>query len=306
MAVLDPHHLQATTGAWRQLRGDRWALMGAALVAGFVLLAALAPLLTALSHTDPYTYDIEALDTAGVPTGMFGGVSGAHWLGVEPQTGRDLFAILAYGARTSLLVGLGATTVSVAVGTVVGIVAGYTGGFADVLLSRFTDLMLAFPSLIFMIALGAIVPSSFPKPLFIVLVIGAFGWPSVARVVRGLTLTLRTRDFVLAARAIGAPTSRILRAEIWPNLASSVTVLATMAVPGAITAEAALSFLGIGVTPPTPSWGRTIANAVSWIQVDPWYLLAPGAALFLLTLGFNMLGDGLRDAYDPRVSGSRG
>lgn len=307
MSSLDPHALPETAaaprGAWRQLTRDRWALSGGMITLVFVLLAMLAPLLVRITHNTPYAYDIDALDPSGVPRGSFGGADAHHWFGVEPQNGRDLFAIVAYGARTSLSVAIGATVVSVVLGTILGVLAGYTGGVVDALLSRFTDLMLAFPSLIFMIALGALVPDAFPKQVFIVLVIGGFGWPSLARVVRGLTLTLRTRTFVVASHAMGAPPLHILRTAILPNLASAVIVIATMSIPGAITAEAALSFLGIGVPPPTPSWGRAIASAVGWIRVDPWFLLAPGAALFLVTLGFNMLGDGLRDAFDPRTSG---
>jgi peptide/nickel transport system permease protein len=310
MSSLDPRDLPGATippgGALRRLLSDRWAVAGAVIVLGFVLLAVFAPLLTGITHHDPYTYDVDALSPSGVPLGGLGGVSGSHWLGVEPQTGRDLFAIVAYGARTSLLVGLGATAVAVVLGTTLGVLAGFRGGVVDLLLSRFTDLMIAFPSLIFMIALGALVPTSFPKQLFMILVIGVFGWPSLARVARGQTLALRNRAFVVAADAIGARPGHILRTQILPNLASTITVIATMSIPGAITTEAALSFLGIGVPPPTPSWGRAISSAVAWIHVDPSYLLAPGLALFLVTLALNLLGDGLRDAFDPRLARRHG
>jgi len=289
----------------RRLLSDRWAVAGAVVAIAFVLMAVFAPALTAITHNDPYTYDIPALNPSGVPLGHFGGVSGKHWLGVEPATGRDLFAIVAYGARTSLLVGLGATVLSVVIGTTLGVIAGYRGGIVDTLLSRFTDLMIAFPSLIFMIALGALVPSSFPKQLFMILVIGVFGWPQMARVTRGQTIALRGRTFVVASEAIGARPGHVLRTGILPNLASTVTVIATMSIPAAITTEAALSFLGIGVPPPTPSWGRAISSAISWVNVDPWYLIAPGGALFLVTLALNAFGDGLRDAFDPRLGGGR-
>ena len=269
----------------------------------FVLLAVFAPLVTAINGADPYTYDIRSLDPSGVPLGPFGGISWRHWLGVEPQTGRDLFAIVAYGARTSLLVGLGATIVAIVIGTVVGIVAGFFPGAVDTTLSRFTDVMLAFPSLIFMVSLSALVPTAFPKQLFMMLVIGGFSWPSLARVTRGQTLALRNRAFVVAAEAVGAGPGHILRTEILPNLASTITVIATMSIPAAVTTEAALSFLGIGVPPPTPSWGRIISSAVGWVQVDPWYLLSAGLALVTVTLALNVFGDGLRDALDPRLQG---
>jgi peptide/nickel transport system permease protein len=188
---------------------------------------------------------------------------------------------------------------------VLGVIAGYSGGVVDTLLSRFTDLTLAFPQLIFMISLASLVPSSFPKQYFMILVIGMFGWPSVARIVRGQTKVLRNRSFVVAARAVGASPVHILFTEILPNLGSTITVIATMLIPGAIGTEAALSFLGIGVPPPTPSWGREIASAIGWVSVDPWYVAAPGLALFLVTLSLNAFGDGLRDALDPRMTGLR-
>lgn len=287
----------------RRLLGDPWAVAGGTVALLFVLLAVFAPLVTAINGADPYTYDIRALTSSGVPMGRLGGVSFHHWFGVEPQTGRDLFAIMAYGARTSLLVGLGATVVAIVIGTIVGIVAGFFPGAVDTTLSRFTDVMLAFPSLIFMLSLSALVPTTFPKQLFMILVIGGFSWPSLARITRGQTLALRNRAFVVAAEAVGATPGHILRTEILPNLASTITVVATMSIPAAVTTEAALSFLGIGVPPPTPSWGRVISSAVGWVQVDPWYLLSAGLPLIAVTLALNVFGDGLRDALDPRLLG---
>lgn len=296
---------RGTNSTWSRLARDRWAVAGGVVALLYVALAVFAPLVTAITGNDPYTYHIQALDESGVPLGSLGGVSARHWLGVEPQTGRDLFAIVAFGARTSLLVGLGATLFAVALGTLIGVTAGFFPGVIDTALSRFTDLMLAFPSLIFMIALGAIVPTQFPKQLFMMLVIGLFSWPSLARITRGQTLALRNRSFVVAAEAVGARSGHILRFEILPNLASTITVVATMSIPAAVTTEAALSFLGVGVPPPTPSWGRAIASAVGWVQVDPWCLLAAGSSLVIVTLALNVFGDGLRDALDPRLEGGR-
>lgn len=289
----------------RRLLHDRAATVGGGLVLFFILVAALAPVITMISGHGPYEYDLEALDETTAPAGFGGGISRDHWFGVEPLTGRDLFAVVVYGARTSILVGVAATIVSVFLGVVIGIIAGYFGGWVDRILSRTTDVVFGFPGLIFMIALGAIVPPSFPKSMLIILVIGFFGWPSIARVVRGQTLALKERNYVVAAEASGAGSFSILFGELLPNLAATIIVFATISIPGKIGAEAALSFLGVGVPPPTPAWGRSIGEAISWVQTDPMFLVFPGAALFLATLGFNLFGDGLRDALDPKSESLR-
>lgn len=169
-------------------------------------------------------------------------------------------------------------------------------------MSRVTDVLLGFPQLIFMIALGAVAPQSIPRPLLLIAVIGLFSWPRVARVVRAQTLSLRNRDFVKAARALGAGGGHVFRRELLPNLWAPIIVLATVSIPANIGLEAALSFLGVGIPPPTPSWGRSISDAINWVQTDPMFLIFPGAALFIATLAFNMLGDGLRDALDPKTA----
>jgi peptide/nickel transport system permease protein len=289
----------------RRLLADRWAVTGGAVVLFFLAVAAAAPLLSTVEGHDPYTYDLAALSDSGEPLGLGGGISAAHWFGVEPTTGRDLFAVVVHGARTSLLVGFAATALAVLIGVLVGITAGYFGGWCDRVLSRITDVLLGFPWLVFVIALGAIAPAHVPKQLVVVLVIGLFGWPSIARVVRGQTLALKRRTFVVAATALGAGPGHLLRRQYLPNLWSTIIVYATMTIPAMIGAESALSFLGVGVPPPTPSWGRTIGEAISWVQTDPMFLVFPGAALSLVTLAFNLFGDGLRDALDPRTRGSR-
>lgn len=289
----------------RRLRADVGAVVGVVVVVAFVVVAALAPLVVRISGHDPYAYDLAALDGTGAPAGPLGGISAEHWFGVEPLTGRDLFAVVVFGARTSILVGLLATVVSVVLGVVVGLLAGYFGGWADRLLSRATDVVFGFPSLIFMIALGAVIPTWLPKSALIVLVIGFFGWPPIARVVRGQTLLLKERNYVVASRAAGAGPGHVMLRQILPNLAATIIVFATISIPGKIGAEAALSFLGVGVPPPTPAWGRSIGDAISWVQTDPMFLIFPGAALFLVTLAFNLFGDGLRDALDPRSASLR-
>jgi peptide/nickel transport system permease protein len=287
----------------RTLRTDRWALAGAITVVVLVVVALAAPLLAAIEGQDPYTYHIDALNpNSGLPAGTLGGISGTHWFGVEPLTGRDLFAIVCYGARTSFLIGVGAAVVSVVVGTLLGTTAGYLGGWFNRMITWVTDVLLGFPYLVFMIALGAIAPASIPRPLLLISVIGFFGWPSITRIVRSQTLSLRDRKFVSSARAMGAGPWHVIRTELLPNLWAPVIVVATLNIPTNIGFEAALSFLGAGVPPPTPSWGRSISDAAGWISTDPMFLIFPGVALFLATWSFNVFGDGLRDALDPRLA----
>ncbi|HEY5224300.1 MAG TPA: ABC transporter permease [Microbacteriaceae bacterium] len=283
-----------------QLRSDRWAAGGAIVIIVFVLAAIFAPLVTAINGQDPYTYHLSTLDDSGAPRGFGGGISAAHWFGVEPLTGRDLFSIVVFGARISLLVGVSATLLAVFLGVLVGVTTGYFGSWYDRSMSRVIDVIFGFPSLVFMISLTAIVPTTFPRPLLMILVIGFFSWPAIARVVRGQTLSLRERNFVVASRAMGARPWHIIGAQVLPNVSATIIVFATISIPSTIGVEAALSFLGVGVPPPTPSWGRTIGDAVTWVQTDPMYLVFPGIALFLITLAFNIFGDGLRDALDPR------
>ncbi|WP_020667213.1 ABC transporter permease [Amycolatopsis nigrescens] len=290
----------------RMLRTDKAAAAGAGTVLLLGLVALTADLLTAIEGQDPYSYRLSALDPeTGLPAGPLGGVGGAHWMGVEPLTGRDLFAIVVYGMRTSLLLALAAIVVSVLLGVLLGAGAGYLGGWFDRVVTWIADVLLSFPHLVFMIALGAVVPASVPRPLLLVLVIGFFGWPSVARIVRAQTLTLKRRDFVAAARAFGAGPWHVFRFELLPGLWAPILVVATISVPGMIALEAALSFLGVGIPPPAPSLGRTIGDAIGWVRGDPMFLIFPGLVLFLAALAFNVLGDGLRDALDPKAGVGR-
>ena len=289
---------------WLRLRRERWAVAGAAVTVLLALAAVAAPLLTRIEGQTPYAYQLGLLDDANGngPRGPFGGVGVHHWFGVEPLTGRDLFAIALYGLRTSLLVGIVATAVAMVIGVTVGLLAAYFGGLVDSVLSRFMDVMFAFPALIFMIALTALVPVRFPKTLVVIGVISVFGWTTIARVVRAQARSLMQREFVLAARAMGAGWRWIVIREVLPNLFSTVIVFATLAVPAAVGTEAALSFLGVGIPPPSPDLGRSISDAVPWVQTDPMFLLFPAGLLFLAVLGFNLMGDGLRDALDPRTA----
>ncbi|MFF3335079.1 ABC transporter permease [Streptomyces sp. NPDC002888] len=289
---------------WRRLRAQRAALVAAAVGALLVLVALAAPLLTAIEGQDPTAYHPSLIDSArgGVPVGPLGGISGDHWLGVEPQTGRDLFARLVYGARVSLGVALAATVVQVTIGVVVGVAAALGNRWVDQLLSRITDIIVALPLMIMSLALLAIVPSSFPRPVLVALVIGLIAWGNIAKIVRAQTLTLKGLDYVSASRLSGWGTWRVARRELLPGLAAPVITYAAILVPQNITVEAALSFLGVGVKPPTPSWGQMLTAADVWYQAAPQYLLLPAGALFVTVLALTVLGDGVRTALDPRAA----
>ncbi|MFD9014132.1 ABC transporter permease, partial [Streptomyces sp. NPDC059552] len=271
-----------------------------------VLLALAAPLLAQLTGQDPNAYHDDLVDSArgGVPLGSFGGISADHWLGVEPGTGRDLLTRLLYGARISLLVALGAVVVQTFVGVGVGLAAALGGRFSGQLIGRFTDVMIALPMLVIGIALTAVVPPDFPRPLLLILIIGLLDWGGTARMVRAQALALRGLDFVDAARLAGRGRLGIARRELLPSLAAPVITIAAIKVPTAIVAEASLSFLGVGVKPPTPSWGQMLSSAQTWFRADPTYVLLPAGLLFVTVLAFTVLGDAVRTALDPR-EGSR-
>ncbi|MFG2813686.1 ABC transporter permease [Streptomyces sp. NPDC048410] len=289
---------------WRRLRARRAALVAAAVVALLVLVALAAPLLTAIEGQDPTTYHPGLIDSArgGVPIGSLGGISAEHWLGVEPQTGRDLFARLVEGARVSLGVAFAATLIQVLIGVTVGVAAAMGSRWLDQLLSRITDIIVALPLMIMALALLAIVPASFPRPVLVALVIGLIAWGNVAKIVRAQTFTLKGLDYVAAARLSGWGAVRVARRELLPGLAAPVITYAALLVPTNISAEAALSFLGVGVKPPTPSWGQMITAADVWYQAAPQYLLFPAGALFTTVLALTVLGDGVRTALDPRAA----
>ncbi|MEV6414274.1 ABC transporter permease [Kribbella sp. NPDC051718] len=294
-----------TRQALRRVRRDRSARLGAWLVLVLVLVAAAAPLLVKLAGQDAYTYNIGLLDPArgNAPRGAVGGLSADHWFGVEPLTGRDLFSIVVLGLRTSLFIALACTLITTVLGTLVGISAAYFGGWYDAIVSRLLDFLFGFPSLVFMIALGIIVPTGFPRWLLLILVISVFGWAGLARLIRNQARSLVTREFVEAARSVGSGGWHVITRELLPNLLGPVLVVATMSVPGYIGLEAGLSFLGVGIPPPTPDLGRSISDSIVWVYTgtDPWLLLFPGAVLFIAVLGFTLLGDGVRDAFDVRL-----
>ncbi len=269
------------------------------------------PVVAGMVGVDPYRFDAAAIsDLGGRPNGEWGGITLAHPLGVEWGTGRDIFAQLLYGLRISLIISTSATLITVFLGTTIGIIAGYTGGLTDNLVGRLMDLVLAFPQLLIILALSGVltqrltqlgVPEGNPsRILYLILVMSVFGWPYLARIVRGQVLSLREREFVEAAVAMGSSKRRILFTEILPNLWAPILVYATLTLPAYIGLEAALSFLGVGVIPPDTTFGAMLANSVSYFNVVPTYLFIPGTVLVVLVVSFNLFGDSLRDALDPK------
>lgn len=283
----------------RTMRKSPAVLFCVGFIALITLMAIAAPWLTHLSGWGPYEYDANAVnaDLGGIPNGPLGGISAEHWFGVEPQSGRDIFARIAYGARVSLLIAVSATLLTTLIGVILGTLAGFFGGWTDQVISRVMDFLMAFPSLIFMIALLSALPAG-NRPVLLVLVLSIFGWPYMARVVRGQTMSIKNREFVEAAQASGASKLRIVFREVLPNLTGTIIVMCTLSVPGYIGTEAGLSFLGVGVTPPTASWGQMIAAAVPWYATDPMFFFVPGLFLFLTVLAFTVFGDHLSKAID--------
>jgi peptide/nickel transport system permease protein len=305
---------------WRRIRRSKVAMTSLGVIILIILLAIFAPVLTAIEGQDPYTTHNDLIDTGvftnGLPLPGYGRPSVSHWLGIEAVNGRDIFARIAYGARVSLTIAILATLVSVVLGTLLGAMAAYFGGWVDTLISRTMDLLLAFPQLLLLLTLTPILQDRLGNTFLgkgstlpivsLVVILGFFGWPYLARIVRGQVLSLREREFVEAARAIGASPRRIVVKEILPNVVAVVLVYATLAIPTNITAEAALSFLGVGVRDPTPSWGQMLnaSQTSNWYQIYPWYMLVPGTCLLITVLAFNLLGDAVRDALDPRAGRS--
>jgi len=296
--------------AWRRLKRDKVALAGAAFLVFLILVAVFAPLIVKFLGSPPNDFHQDLIDTSGgtlLPIGAFGGMSLDHLMGVEPVNGRDIFSRVVYGSRISLLIAFLATLLSVAIGTTLGIVAGFFGGWVDAVISRLMDMFLAFPLLVFAIALAGVFPDAAfglkgntLRIVLLIFIIGFFNWPYLGRIVRGQTLSLRRREFVDASRSLGARRGYILFTELLPNLLAPILVYSTLLIPTNILFEAALSFLGVGVRPPTATWGGMLSDAVTF-YTTPHFMLWPGLAIFATVLAFNLFGDGLRDALDPRT-----
>jgi peptide/nickel transport system permease protein len=290
---------------WLRFRRDRLAVVSLGFLAVLIVVAIAAPLVVSLlGLPGPNVLNPNATNAFGSPLGP----SLAHPFGVDPL-GRDVASRVIYGTRVSLIVGILGTGVATVLGTIVGLLAGYWRGLADTLLSRAIDVVLAIPVLLLGLGLGAAcaVRGCFGGHVqsglgVIIFLIALVNWTYIARIVRGLTLSLREQEFVLAARAQGASNTRIMVREILPNLAAPIVVYASLLIPQNILLEAALSYLGVGVRPPTVSWGQMIAAATPNFETAWWYMVFPGAALLLTVLAFNLLGDGLQDALNPRLS----
>ena len=293
--------------AWMRLRQDKVAMAGGIVVIFLILVAIFGPYLV----QNPLTYHENLIDpTFSRPFGTLGGISTAHPFGVEPITGRDLLARVVNGARVSLVIAFLSTALAVGIGMVMGVVAGYFGGWVDSVIARAMDIFLAFPLLVFAIALVGVIPSSAfglsgnsLRIGLLIFVIGFFAWPYMGRIIRGQTLSLREREFVDAARSLGARGPYILFRELLPNLVAPILVYATLLIPTNILFEAALDYLGVGLYVPTPTWGQMLASAVQngYYSIDPEFMLIPGLTIFITVMAFNLFGDGLRDALDPKT-----
>ncbi len=298
--------------AWSRLRRDRVAMVAMGTIIFILLVAIFAPLITKVMGLDPNEYNPDLVSPNGsLPLGWLNsGISWQHPFGIEPGSGRDIFARLIYGARISLVVSLTATVIVVFLGLLFGIISGYSRGLVDGALGRFMDLILAFPFLLMLLALSNVViqrieemgiTGNTARILYVTLILSLFGWPYLARIVRGQVLSLREREFVEAAVSLGSSTPRILVKEILPNLWAPVLVYTSLLIPTFIAAEATVSFLGVGVTEPQTTWGGMLSDSVTYFIVDPLYLFIPGTLLVVVVLAFNLLGDAVRDALDPRA-----
>ena len=301
---------------WRRLRKDKVALVALGFIVLLVVVGIFAgPITRAIGVPAPNVQSMSALDDFGLPQGP----TGAHPFGVD-QIGRDVFARTLYGARASLQVAIIGTGLSVLIGVVMGMIAGFYRGWADTAIARVIDVLLAFPVLLMGMGLatacsdrtgcldalkpgpGGLLQPGLPIVIFIIVL---FNWPYVARIIRGQVLSLREKEFVEAATSLGASNLRIIFRDILPNLVAPILVYTTLFIPANILLEAALSFLGVGVQPPTPSWGQMLADSAQIFDTAWWYFLFPGLALLFTVLAFNLLGDGMQDALNPKASRSR-
>jgi peptide/nickel transport system permease protein len=300
---------------WLRFRRDRTGVVSAIIVIFFFLVAILAPVISAVYGKDPYKLygqdNPGLLNAYGYPVLPNGGISSEYWFGVEPSLGRDVFMQLVYGIRTSLLIAVVVTLLTCLIGVVVGIVAGYAGGKADYFIGRLIDLTLSFPQVLFIIAFTPVVDGllvsadeetpTWLRAITLTILLTIFGWAGLARLLRGQVLSIREREFVEAAKVTGASPARIVFKELLPNLWTPILIQSTLLLPAMVTAEAGLSFLGVGMGEQVPDWGRMFLRATQVYQNDITYLVFPGVALLIFVVAFNLLGDSVRDAFDPKI-----
>jgi peptide/nickel transport system permease protein len=298
---------------WGRLKRDKVTMVALFASALCVLLAILAPFMAHFEIIKPDLNHPDLVKGLGsIPTGFGGGMSWEHPLGVEPGTGRDILARVLTGLTTSLTVAILATMISLLIGVILGIIAGFAGGRTDWWISRVMDLVLSFPSTLMLLslqlilvqmianAMGQEASAAAPKVVFMIIVLGFFGFPQIARIIRGQVLSLREREFIEAAESLGAKRGRIYFKELLPHLWAPILVFATLIMPANIAAEATLGFLGVGLNPPAASLGSMLNASVNYALPDPAFFVIPGLAVFFVVLSFNLLGDGLRDALDPK------
>ncbi|MET8133646.1 ABC transporter permease [Streptomyces sp. NPDC005251] len=300
--------------AWKRFKRDRTGVISAYIVIFFFVIAICAPLIAKLYGKNPYEqYGQESdglLNDFAFPVKPNGGIDSNFWFGIEPQLGRDVFTFLLYGIRTSLMIATAATLLTTFVGVVIGITAGYLGGKTDYFVGRIIDILLSFPSTLFFIAFMPVVYALFVpfnedvptwlRATCLIVVLSAFGWASIARLLRGQVLGLREREFVEAAKVTGASSRRIVFKELLPNLWTPILIQSTLMLPAYVTAEAGLAFLNAGIQDPTPDWGVMIQRGASFYTEDITFMIFPGVSMVIFVLAFNLLGDSVRDALDPK------
>ena len=298
--------------AWARFKRNRAGVISGYVAIFFLVAAFAAPLITKLlGLKNGETYG-ETLNSQGLPSGSFGGMSLSHPLGVEPGAGRDLLTLLLYGSRISFSVAIITTVSSIGLGMLIGITVGYFRGKVDAIVGRFSDFLLSFPSTFMIIALSlpmvqrvealGIAKDNGARIIVLVVFFVFFGWMGFARLIRSQAMSLRERDFVMAAQAAGASSRRIILKEMLPNLWPTAIVFASLSLPGFLSAEAVFSFLGVGVQAPASTWGLVLSDAVSYWKNDPTYLVIPSIMLVIVVLALNLLGDAIRDALDPKAS----
>ncbi|MEV6837665.1 ABC transporter permease [Streptomyces sp. NPDC051133] len=301
--------------AWTRFKRDRTGVISALVVIFFFVVGIAAPLIAKVYGKDPYTTygqnDPSLLNDFGFPVQPNGGMSGDFWFGIDPQLGRDVFTFLLYGIRNSLLIAAATTVLVAFFGVVIGITAGYLGGKTDYFVGRIIDILLAFPQTLFFIGFFPVLLTILVAPdeatptwlivVSLITVMTAFGWAPIARLLRGEVLALREREFVEAAKVTGASPARIIFKELLPNLWTPILIQATLALPMYVTVEAGLAFLGVGLSDPTPDWGVMVQNASKYYQSDITYMLFPGLTMVIFVIAFNLLGDSVRDALDPKA-----